>query len=183
MAALGAPTMIAQSGPKTAIKISNHNLWAQVHYSKNSFLGKANTKIARDFEPALGEPRCARRASVSLLCRASRGQFGRQNSWKFNIGAFVWRNPNLFWTKLTCSAPPPLANARQQAKNFLHIFWFCARRLFLLKGKENFFAGFCSERAGGGASLRLGRGGIPPTPPFRRALAWLAKNFCGGFMK
>jgi len=24
---------------------------------------------------------------------------------------------------------------------------------------------------GGGASLRLGRGGIPPTPPFRLALA------------
>jgi hypothetical protein len=43
MAALGAPTMIAQSGPKTAIKISNHNLWAQVYYSKNSFSGKANT--------------------------------------------------------------------------------------------------------------------------------------------
>ena len=100
MAALGAPTMIAQSGPKTAIKISNHNLWAQVHYNKNSFSGKANTKIARDFEPALGEPRRARRASVSLLCRASCGWIGRQNSWKFNTGAFVWRNPNLFWTEL-----------------------------------------------------------------------------------
>jgi len=25
----------------------------------------------------------------------------------------------------------------------------------------------------------LGRGGIPPTPPFRRALAWAA-NFFGG---
>jgi hypothetical protein len=78
MAALGAPTMIAQSGPKTAIKISNHNLWAQVHYSKNSFSGKANTKIARDFEPALGEPRFARRASVSLCRGASRREFGRQ---------------------------------------------------------------------------------------------------------
>ena len=30
-------------------------------------------KIARDFEPALGEPRRARRASISVLCRASRG--------------------------------------------------------------------------------------------------------------
>jgi hypothetical protein len=31
-------------------------------------------------EPALGEPRRARRASVSVLCRASRGRIGRQNS-------------------------------------------------------------------------------------------------------
>jgi len=31
-------------------------------------------KIARDFEPALGEPRRARRASVSVLCRASRAK-------------------------------------------------------------------------------------------------------------
>jgi hypothetical protein len=30
-------------------------------------------KIARDFEPALGEPRRARRASVSIPFRASRG--------------------------------------------------------------------------------------------------------------
>jgi len=35
---------------------------------------------------------------------------------------------------------------------------------------------------GGGAGLclySLGRGGIPPTPPFRRALAW-AGEFFGG---
>jgi len=32
------------------------------------------------------------------------------------------------------AAPPPLANARQPAKKFS----------FLLKGKENFLAGFCS---------------------------------------
>ena len=44
---------------------------------------------------------------------------------------------------------------------------------FLLKGKENFFAGFCSERAGGGAGLYFlpRQGGIPPTPPFRLAFA------------
>jgi len=80
MAALGAPTMIAQSGPKTAIKISNQNLWAQLYYSKDSFLSKANTKIAWDFEPAFGEPRRARRASVSIPFRASRGRINRQNS-------------------------------------------------------------------------------------------------------
>jgi len=31
---------------------------------------------------------------------------------------------------------------------------------------------------GGGASLRLGRGGIPPTPPFRLALALDADGIC-----
>jgi len=35
---------------------------------------------------------------------------------------------------------------------------------------------------GGGASLRLGRGGIPPTPPFRLALAWAGEIFCGGLI-
>ncbi|HEY4524628.1 MAG TPA: hypothetical protein VJL36_02625 [Candidatus Paceibacterota bacterium] len=34
---------------------------------------------------------------------------------------------------------------------------------------------------GGGASLRLGRGGIPPTPPFRRALA-SDGDFFGGII-
>jgi len=46
-------------------------------------------KIARDFEPALGELRCARRASVSVLCRASRDRIGRAKIGKFDIGAFV----------------------------------------------------------------------------------------------
>jgi len=31
--------------------------------------------------------------------------------------------------------------------------------------------GSALNEQGGGASLRLGRGGIPPTPPFRLALA------------
>ncbi len=58
MAALGAPTMIAQSGPKTAIKISNHYLWVQLYYSKNSFLGKANIKNRKGFRT------CAWRAAL-----------------------------------------------------------------------------------------------------------------------
>jgi len=40
--------------------------------------------------------------------------------------------------------------------------------------------GSALNEQGGGASLRLGRGGIPPTPPFRLALAWAGGNFCGG---
>jgi len=64
-----------------------------------------------------------------------------------------------------------------QQKSFL-CFSFARAGFFLLKRKENFFAGFCSERAGGGAGT-LGRGGIPPTPPFRRALASAGEIFCG----
>jgi len=37
------------------------------------YWAKQILKIARDFEPALGEPRRARRASVSIPFRASRG--------------------------------------------------------------------------------------------------------------
>jgi len=47
MAALGAPTMIAQSGPKTAIKISNHICGCNLIIAKILFMGKANTKIAK----------------------------------------------------------------------------------------------------------------------------------------
>ena len=59
-------------------------------------------------------------------------------------------------------------------KSFLHIFYFSPARFFLLKGKENFFAGFCSERAGrrGFASARARRNSphtpLPPRPRFRR---------------
>jgi hypothetical protein len=69
-----------------------------------------------------------------------------------------------------------------QQKSFLRISDFARAGFFLLKGKENFFAGFCSQRAGGRgfaagsgaaefplASLKLLRSG--PHPPFRRVLA------------
>jgi len=48
------------------------------------------------------------------------------------------------------------------------LFLFCARRIFFLEGKENFFAGFYSERAeGGGTDLYFlqEHGGIPFLPP------------------
>jgi len=38
--------------------------------------------------------------------------------------------------------------------------------------------GSALNEQGGGASLRLGRGGIPPTPPFRLALALNADGIC-----
>jgi len=86
------------------------------------------------------------------------------------------REPSLNET----DAPPrrrslPLATPK---KSFVRIFGFARARFFLLKGKQNFSLVFCSERAGGGASLRLGRGGISPTPPFRLALV-SASDFFG----
>jgi hypothetical protein len=75
MAALGAPTMIAQSGPKTAIKISNHNLWAQLHYSKNSFFGQSKHKNRKGFRT------CAWRATlcVASQCFHTFPRFARPN--------------------------------------------------------------------------------------------------------
>ena len=83
-------------------------------------------------------------------------------------------------------APPrrrSLTLATQQ-KSFLHIFYFAHARFFLLKGKENFFAGFCSERAGrrGFASARARRNSphapLPPRPRFgyRRNLYFASQN-------
>ena len=48
---------------------------------------------------------------------------------------------------------------------------------FLLKGKENFLLASALTEQGGGASLRLGRGGILHTP-FRLALALDADGIC-----
>jgi len=39
--------------------------------------------------------------------------------------------------------------------------------------------GSALNEQGGGASLQLGRGGIPPTPPFRLALASVGDFFSG----
>src|SRR3990167_9267785 len=51
-------------------------------------------------------------------------------------------------------------------KSFLCISDFARAGFFLLKGKQNFFVVFCSERAGGGAfRTSLGRLGIPPPNP------------------
>src|SRR3990167_7300767 len=94
------------------------------------------------------------------------------------------REPSLNET----DAPPrrrSLTLATQQ-KSFLRIFYFARARFFLLKGKENFFAGFCSERAGwrGFASARARRNSphtpLPPRPrlgwPFFRRI-WKACQF------
>ena len=73
-------------------------------------------------------------------------------------------------------APPRRRSLRSRAsqKNFLRIFYFARARFFLLKGKENFSAWLCSQRAGrrGFASARARRNSphtpLPPRPRFRR---------------
>jgi len=82
------------------------------------------------------------------------------------------------------AAPPPLANARRQAKYSLR-FLICARHhFFLLKGKE-YFAWLCSERAGwrvrplfllAGKAWR-GRGGGNALPARRKAMAEVVSIF------
>ena len=98
------------------------------------------------------------------------------------LGGAFWLKSELFLTKIRTAnfdAPPrrrSLTLATPQ-KSFLHIFYFARPRFFLLKGKENFFAGLCSERAGrrGFASARARRNS-PHTPlPPRPRLGW--RNF------
>ena len=67
MAALGAPTMIAQSGPKTAIKISNHICGCNFIITKILFIGKSKYKKSQ---------------WITNLCLASRALRGEpENEW------------------------------------------------------------------------------------------------------
>jgi len=71
------------------------------------------------------------------------------------------------------AAPPPLANARRQAKYsfpFRRIFWWRAQ----IRNRKEYFAWLCSERAGGGPGLYFCSDAaefLPLTSSFRRALA------------
>ena len=72
---------------------------------------------------------------------------------------------------------PPRRRSLFRKKVFFAIFDFARARFFLLKGKENFFAGLCPERAGrrGFASARARRNS-PHTPlPLHPRLGW--QNF------
>jgi hypothetical protein len=88
---------------------------------------------------------------------------------------------SLFWEGIASRLRRSLTLATPQ-KSFLRIFYFARARIFLLKGKESFLRDSALNEQGGGASLRLGRGRIPPTPPFRLALTWTGEIFCGGFL-
>jgi len=88
------------------------------------------------------------------------------------------REPSLNET----DAPPrrrslPLAT---QQKSFLCFSWFAHAGFFLLKGKENFFAGFCSQRAGRRAwpllFARTRRNSLH-TPPSASPSLWTPTEF------
>ena len=53
-------------------------------------------KNRKGYEPLFGEPRFARLASISVQGGAKRRRNGRQNSRKFDTGAFIQPNPSLF---------------------------------------------------------------------------------------
>ena len=94
-----------------------------------------------------------------------------------------WTKSELFLTKIRTAnfdAPPRRRSLRSlfRKKVFFAIYYFARARFFLLKGKENFFAGLCSCRAGrrGFASARARRNSphtpLPPRPRFRRLFFW-----------
>jgi len=121
-------------------------------------------------------------------CPSKRGAKprARRNFPQIRYGGVYWTKSELFLMKIRTanferSAPPPLASLAVQQKSFLHIFYFAPARFFLLKGKENFFADLCSERAGrrGFASARARQNS--PTPLFRLALASATALFSADF--
>jgi len=81
---------------------------------------------------------------------ASPRRRGASNLFFWLVVFFDWCS-NIFWAKsqLRKPASSTLAQLATSQKNTITekyslLFSFCARRFFLLKGKENFYAGFCS---------------------------------------
>ena len=113
----------------------------------------------------------------------------RQQSPKIRIlkiGGTFWLKSELFLTKIRTAnfdAPPRHRSLRSlfRKKVFFAIFYFVPARFFLLKGKENFFAGFCSWRAGRrGFASASGQKFLPPDPlPFCPLTFGLRPIFCG----
>jgi hypothetical protein len=62
-------------------------------------LDKANIKIARDFEPALGEPRFARRATKSMGGNGCRPRNGFQKIGTSDFGVVIQFRSNLLYQK------------------------------------------------------------------------------------
>jgi len=63
------------------------------------FWAKQIEKIARDFEPALGEPRFARRAAKSMGGALRRPRNGFQKIGKSGFGVFIQFRSNPFYQK------------------------------------------------------------------------------------
>jgi len=146
------------------------NRFYEIHQTKN------------EEKPASGVPLCGTKTKNSILRLKSAGEPSQRASQTsfLPIGGAFWLKSELFLTKIRTAnfdAPPrhrSLMLATPQ-KSFLHFSRFARPRFFLLKGKENFFAGFCSERAGRRdfASARARRNS-PPTPPSASPLLELA---------
>ncbi len=153
-------TRLLKLNPKTAIKISNRFVERIFIIAKFFLLGKANTKIVRDFEPPLGRARSARKSPKSMGGAVRRPRNVWSKNGKSNSGVYLRFRSNLFYQKFLKkskrSAPPPLADSRLTAKKFSSLFMILRPPDFFLKGNENFFAVFCSDRAGrwGFASAR-----------------------------
>src|SRR3989338_7030631 len=138
------------------------------HYSLN-YDPFTPQKIVRSksfrIEPDTSRARSARRCGKTMGFHCGSPLFGGKKIFQLDSGALClkMREPSLNET----DAPPrrrSLTLATPQ-KSFRYDFGFARARFFPRKGKEKFFAGLCSDRAGGGASLRLCRLGIPPLHP------------------
>jgi len=70
----------------------------QLHYSKNSFLGKAN-KNCKGYEPLFSEPRFARRAAKSMGGALRRPKNGFQKIGTSGFGVFIQFRSNSFYQK------------------------------------------------------------------------------------
>ena len=107
-------TRLLKLNPKTAIKISNRIVERKFIIAKNLFLGKANTKIARDFEPLLGRARSARKPPKSMGGAVRHPRNGWSKIRKSNLGVYLRFRSNLLYQKFlkksTRSAPPPAAD-------------------------------------------------------------------------
>jgi len=81
------------------------------------------------------------------------------------------------------ASPATARQARHTTEKYSLLFSFCARRFFSSKRKKTFVRGSALNEQDGRAVrflYSLGRGGIPPTPSFRLALALADEIFCGG---
>jgi len=92
-------TRLLKLNPKTAIKISNRIVERKFIIAKNLFLGKANTKIARDFEPLLGRARSARKPPKSMGGAVRHPRNGWSKIRKSNLGVYLRFRSNLLYQK------------------------------------------------------------------------------------
>ena len=176
-------TRLLKLNPKTAIKISNRIVERKFIIAKILFLGKANTKIARDFEPPFGRARSARKPPKSMGGAVRRPRNGWSKVRKSNLGVYLRFRSNLLYQKLLNKTrprkpvPPPLAPLATPQKNTLYSFHFARPRFFLLLMKRVFFCGVLPSKYSGKwrdwphFDFAREKRNSPPKTPFRFSLA------------